>query len=188
MEVTNALLVALLFITILTIGIGNVLIAIGTIIDRRSILQLDWMLGSWIFILLLLHLDLFWLTLTILEIENWGFSGFVYTVLGPMLLFLASHLLVSTPEDEIQGFSRSHYLAFERSFFAVLSLAMIWEVGLDATIGDGLTAESVWSLAGFALFATLATTKNERVHAAGTALAWVLLLALFVMRGMGAFA
>ena len=187
MEVTNALLVALLFITILTIGIGNVLIAIGTIVDRRSILQLDWILGSWIIILLLLHLDLFWLTLTILEIENWGFGGFVYTVLGPMLLFIASHLLVSSPEPDVPGYSRSHYLAIERRFFAVLSLAMIWEVGLDATIGDGLTSESIWSLAGFVLFAFLAATRNERVHAAGTALAWVLLLILFALRGTEIF-
>ena len=38
----------------------------------------------------MLHLDLFWNTLEILSVEEWSFAEFLYIVLGPVLLLLAT--------------------------------------------------------------------------------------------------
>lgn len=72
MEITNALLVAMMFVVLLTIGIGNIIMALAALVDRRTPIKPDAIHTSWVVLLLLVHFNLFWHVLDILTvaIEN----------------------------------------------------------------------------------------------------------------------
>jgi hypothetical protein len=57
MEVTNALLVAMMFVMILSIGIGNILLSLPPLIDRDSGPPIHWIPVSWLVLLLLRHVE-----------------------------------------------------------------------------------------------------------------------------------
>lgn len=188
MEVTTALLVAIMFITIVTAGIVNIITAITTIFEQIGKKPLDWVLISWIILLLLIHLNLFWETIIILEEEEWSFAEFLFVLLGPMLLFLTSGLILTYSADGIPTFSRAHYVEVERRFFSGLCLLMIWALGAEFIFGKGAISNAAGDLASLILFGILAASRNERIHAALTVVAWILILTLFVLQARGAIA
>jgi hypothetical protein len=182
MEITNALLVVIMFVILLSLGIGNVLTAIVTVVDRRTQLRIDWFHASWMVLLLLAALSLFWHSLTLLDIEEWQFKGFVYVVAGPILLFFASGLLL--PSDAAATDLRTHYLAVSPQFFGALALLQLWVIGVDMVLGHGLTTGGMFNAAVAVIALVLATSKRTEVHAVGTALAWALYLTAATLRGL----
>lgn len=183
MAPTNALLVALMFVTLLTIGIGNILSAIASFFDHRIELKLDWIHATWIMILLLIHLNLFWHALVLLEQEQWVFGWFLYILVGPMLLFVASQLILAEPGEDVPNYSRAHYLGVATRLFSVLALLSVWVVGLDVFLGDGIKSDTAWNLVGIVLFVILAVWKHERVHASLTVVTGILIILMFALRG-----
>ncbi len=186
MEITNALLVVIMFVILLSLGIGNVLTAIVTVVDRRTPLRIDWFHASWMVLLLLVALTLFWHSLSLLDVEEWQFRGFVYVVAGPILLFFASGLLL--PSDPEATDLRTHYLAVRPQFFGALALVQLWVIGVDMVLGHGFTSAGLFNAAAVAIALVLATSKRTEVHAVGTALAWALYLTAATLRGLNVIA
>ena len=94
MDITQSLLVAMMFIILLSLGIGNILMGLAASLQHRVQLQTHWIPTSWHVLLLLEMFDLFWHTLDVLAVENWAFVAFVYITTGPILLFLATSLML----------------------------------------------------------------------------------------------
>ena len=92
MEISNSLLVAMMFVMILSIGIVNILASLASTIDYRTNQGHKGICISWIILLLLAHFNLFWHTIEIMSIGTWGFVGFLYIVTGPILIFLQATL------------------------------------------------------------------------------------------------
>ena len=185
MEVTSGLLVAMMFIMVLSIGIGNILMSFPPLLDGRVKIAVGRTQLSWLVLLLLIHLRLFWHALLLLDVENWGFEGLLYTVGGPILLLLATSMLLPDPsrsvEDPIADFIQS-----ARRGFLLLSLVMAWQVGFDQIFGTGLGPVTLWNGAAIILFFVLASSGSPRVHGVGAVAAWALFLSLLVARGVGA--
>ena len=55
MELSSSLLVAIMFVVLLSIGIGNILMSLAAMVDRRSPLTASRMHISWIVLLLLIY-------------------------------------------------------------------------------------------------------------------------------------
>lgn len=184
MEITNALLVAMMFITLLAIGISNIVMALASLFDKRSPLKPDGYHTSWVVILLLLHFNLFWHVLDILSLENWVFLEFLYVVSGAILIFFATHILLP---DAASGTTdlRAHYFDVRRQFFGLLALLMVWIVGVDFLLGSGWTSAATLNLIGFVLFVVMASTSQHRVHAICTAITWLFLLVSLSAKGVG---
>jgi hypothetical protein len=181
-EITNSLLVAIMFVILLSLGIGNVLTAIVTVVDRRTPLRIDWFHASWMLLLLLVALSLFWHTLSLLEHEEWQFEAFLYVVAGPILLFFASGLLL--PSDAEATDLRAHYLAVSPQFFGAVALLQLWVIGVDLLLGYGFTVGGALNAVALAVVLVLAVSKRTSLHAACTALAWVLFLTAAMLRGL----
>lgn len=188
MEITTAVLVAIMFITILTVGIVNIITAIGSIFEQTDKKLLDWILISWIILLLLIHLNLFWETLTILEQQDWSFVEFLFVLIGPMLLLLTSGFILPDNKEGGATFLRTEHLQVERRFFSGLCLLMIWGLGVEFILGKGDTSNAVGDFAGLVLFGILAVSRNERIHTALTVVAYILILTLFALQGIGTIA
>jgi len=186
MEISNGLLVAILFITLLGLGIAHVVMAAAAVVagDRES--RPDGLLAAWTVLLLLVYLELFWHTLDLLNVEEWAFGGFLYVILGPMLLFFATNVLLpgaSVPEG---ASAREHYLSASARFFGLLALVQVWIIGVDQLLGIGFTTATALTAAAAVLAAVLASTRRVRVHVVGTTVAAVLFVAGFIIPGAGA--
>lgn len=185
MDITNALLVAMMFIVLLTIGIGNIVMGLAALVDRRSPLRPDGYHTSWTIIVLLLHFNLFWHVIDILRIETWVFPEFLYVILGALLMFFATHILLPDASSEAVDL-RVHYFDVHRQFFSFLALLMLWIVGVDFLLGSGMTSAGIINLVGAALFGGMALTSQRGVHTAGTAIAWLFCALMLGAKGSGA--
>ena len=122
MELTHAFLVSIMFVIVLSMGIATLLTTLAAVISRKSVQQIDRIHLGWIILLLLTHLSLFWHTQSILNVEKWGFFGFVYTIAGPILLFLASSIMVPDDANEDSTELGGFYFRVSTKFFRVLAL------------------------------------------------------------------
>jgi hypothetical protein len=187
MEVSSSLLVAIMFITILSIGISNILMALPALVERPAGFEIGRLHLSWILLLLLMHLDLFWQVLLLLEREDWAFAGFVYTVTGPILLLLATSILLPDPGQAFDD-SFSRFRAGARQAFVLLGLTMLWVLGMDAIFGSGLEWEGLWNVAAAGVFALVAQSTSAHVNAIGSGIAWAIFIGAGVARAFGALA
>jgi hypothetical protein len=184
MEVSSSLLVAMMFVMVLSIGIGNILMGLSSLLSQRSPREIDWLPTSWVLLLLLQHLNMFWHTLTILEAEEWGFGGFLYVVTGPILLFLATSLLLADPVYAGPSDARAHYFRVARRFFSIMAVLMLWMIGVDFALGSGFTAAGLWNASLVAVFLVLANSTALRLHVTLTGVTWVLSLSLLISRAL----
>jgi len=125
---------------------------------------------------------MFWHTLAILKAEEWGFGGFLYVVTGPILLFLATSLLLADPVYAGPSDAQEHYFRVARRFFSILAVLMLWMIGVDFVLGSGFTAAGLWNAGLVVLFLFLANSQAVRLHVTSTGVTWVLLLSLLIAR------
>jgi hypothetical protein len=183
MDISNGLLVAILFVTLLGLGIAHVVMAMAGVIGGDRDKRPDALLAAWAILLLLLYLKLFWHTLELLDVEQWAFGGFLYVVLGPILLFFATSVLLPGAAVPESVSAREHYLSVSRRFFGLLALLQVWIIGVDQLLGSGFTLASALNAAAAVLFALLASNRGIRIHAVLTALAAALFVVAFLVPG-----
>ena len=185
MEISNALLVAMMFIVLLTTSICNILMALAATVDKRSPVRANAMHTGWVILLLLIHFNLFWHVLDILTVEEWKFLEFLYIEAGAINIFLATYVLL--PDASINTMDvRGHYFDVRRQFFGLLGLMMIWTVGVDLLFGDGFTSAHGLNLVGLVLFIIMASSSKIWVHRIGTGVAWILFAVMLTASGSGA--
>jgi hypothetical protein len=185
MEITSGLLVALLFVTLLGLGIANVVAAMAGVVGGDRERRPDGLLAAWTVLLLLVYLELFWHTVDLLNVAEWQFTGFLYVILGPILLFFATNVLLpgaSVPEGVS---AREHYLSSSSRFFGLLALVQVWIIGVDQLLGSGFTTATALTAAAAVLVAVLASTRRTAVHVVGTVVAAVLFVVGFIIPGAG---
>lgn len=186
MEINHALLVAMMFVVVLTLGITNILMAFSEIADRRSSVTVHPMPFVWLLLLLGFHLELFWQSLDILAVENWSFGGFVVVLAGPIVLFLATNVLLPRAESETRDASREHYLRAARQFFLLMSLVAAWLLGTELIFGGGMSVTAAWNTVYGAVLVTLAMVPRPGFHAVATVFMGVTLPIYWLFQGFGA--
>jgi hypothetical protein len=172
----------MMYVMVLSIGIGNLLMGLSSLLNERSPREFDWLPTSWLLLLLLQHLNLFWYTLDIIEVDEWGFGGFLYIVTGPTLLFLSASLLLADPALSGPSEPRTHYFRVAGKFFSILGLLMLWMIGADFVLGTGFTRASFWNAAFLVLFVMLGRSRAPGLHTSTTTAVWALTLSLLVFR------
>ena len=183
MESSQGGLVAIMFVTILVFGIAALISNLSSILNAGLFRALDPKIVSWIFLTLLIHLNLFWETVTIQNQEEWPFHSFLFLITGPILLYFATQTLLSRQNSDDMAFTSSHYRAVSRRFFLILAALMVWAITLEFALGDGTLNSAFADLSALILFVALATVDSERLHAGLTVVAWFLILALVMLTG-----
>lgn len=185
MEVSSAMLVALMFVGLLSIGIANILMGLAAMLDNRAKISFDWIFASWIILLLLICFDLFWDTTVILAREEWGFAGFLLIVLGPILVIFGGQVVLPDP-SRFEGLDlKAHFASESRDFFILLALLETWQISVDLLIGNGFGAVNAGNVATAALMVGLALTKRQDIHRAGAVIAWLIFLVGVSLRVSG---
>lgn len=181
MDNPTTLLVAIMFVTILAMAIGNILMTCAEIAGGRRRPMPERIQLSWIFLMLFALLSLFWETTLLLDVEKWLFIEFLYVIAGPMVLLFASSVIIAPPHDEQIGESHSHYIELSGRFFFMLALHEVWILGLDYWYASFNTI-SLINAAMLCLFLVLAVSSSLRVHVIGASLVWAGYIVALVLR------
>ena len=187
-DLNTTTLVAIMFVMILSMAIANVLGALVHVVNRLMDRSTDWTYTSWMVLLLLMCLNLFWQTQELVELETPGFWTFIYIILGPVLLFLASSIHAPAEEKETSEQRRAHYLAASPRFFSLLAVSQLWILALDVVWEGGLTPSGFSILGAVGLLTVMANAQSVRVHAIGSGVAWVLFVGTAVLENAGVIA
>ena len=185
MEVSSALLVAMMFVVLLTIGIGNILMSLASMVDRRSPVSASGIHISWIVLLLLVYFSLFWHTVDVLSVEEWTFGEFLYVILGPVLILFASQVLLPNPSDPDAGELNERYFEVSRPFFLLLAASQLWVNGVDLLLKGGLTRWGLMNGVAAVLALILAFSRKRTVHLSLMIAMWLLFLTAWLVRSLG---
>ena len=180
MEFTSSVLVLFMFVIILSLAIASLLSAAAEVVNRRSDVRVHWLHANWMLLLLLFLFNLFWHSVDLLAIEEWGFGGFVFINAGAILIFFAAAVLLPGPLQEEET-AETAYFAMSRQFFLLVALASAWLVAVDLIYAGGYTTSAVFNSIGAGLGVLLALSRQVKVHAGGTMLAWVLTIGQLIL-------
>jgi len=184
-EFSSALLVAIMFVVLLSIGIGNILMSLASMVDRRSPATASRMHISWIVLLLLVYFSLFWHTLDVLSVENWTFAEFLYVMLGPVLILFASQVLLPHSTSTDAGELNERYFEVSRPFFLFLAASQLWVNGVDLVLKDGLTRAGAMNGVAAVIALVLAFSHSRTVHLPLTIAMWLLFLVVWIVPSLG---
>lgn len=183
MEVTNSLLVVMMFIVLLGLGIGNVLMTLASIVNRRVEVKVSRLHVSWLVLLLLTYFNFFWESLVILDVNDWVFESFIYVMAGPIALLFATSVLTTYGDDMTD--LDANYTGVAPQFFLLMALVQAWSVGVDPVLGVGLSSATVVNIMFGAVCLLLMMSKSLQVHRIGTIVAWIVFLGAALARGTG---
>ena len=185
MDISYTLIVALMFITILSFGFANILSSIAKIVNKQNNIFVSAVHLSWILLLLIIHFNLAWQAVLISTYKSWSYDTFLFIELGPILAFLTTRILApSESNDKEPETLISKYLHLSKQFFLILALIQVWAIGIDLVLGLGFTGSAVFNLLLFILAIILMKVKNYQIHIYGGAIAWTLYLTAILLRSI----
>lgn len=183
MEVSPSLLVAIMFVTILSMGIANLLVGLSSLVDRRTNLKPFGVHTGWVVLLLLIYLNQFWNLFSIFEITSWQFLDFLLALSGPVILFFATSVILPQATNEDAGDMRAHYFNVSRQFFQYMALLQIWAAVTDLLLLQNLRPLTIVNGLFFVFFLALATNAKEKLHRTALGVAWTLFVVMMALQG-----
>ena len=110
------------------------------------------------------HLLLWWSILGLRSAGNINFLTFLYLLIGPVLLYLCTSIMIPNVKDDTVDV-RAEYYGFRKVFFSILTAFWLWAIFVWPIFGHGFAPTvpliSVWLL----ISLTLLITDNPKVHA-----------------------
>jgi hypothetical protein len=183
MELSNTMLVAIMFATILTLGVANLLGTLAATVSVGAAAWADRLHLSWIVLFLLMHLNMFWHTSDVVS-QEWGFGGFLYVIAGPILMFFSTQtLLAGSASEKVEP--REAFLAVAPRFFRMFAVVQLWILGADAALGRGFTSAGAINVAILLGVLVLSASRESRHHVAGVWIAGLLFVGSLALRGLG---
>jgi hypothetical protein len=155
---------------VLALGMTRVLAGIGDMMQARSRRHIYWVHAVWIANVFLFLVVAWWIFYRWRNQQPWTFFLFIFVLISPTILYLASLLLFPREGavDESVDY-KTHYYANHRAFFILLALFVPIDVmdtllkGVPHFLEQGLTyiVSSTLYLTGLTI---AAVTRNERYH------------------------
>jgi hypothetical protein len=155
---------------VLALGMTRVLAGVGEMLQARSRRRIYWVHAVWILNLFLYLVVAWWIFYRWRNQQTWTFFLFVFVLISPTILYLASLLLFPREgaRDEAVNY-KTHFYANHRAFFILLGL--FGPVDLVDTLLKGVPhflAQGPTYIVSLVLYvsglAIAAITRNERFH------------------------
>ena len=155
---------------ILALGMTRVLAGVGEMLQARSRRRVYWVHAIWIINVFLYLVVAWWIFYRWRNQQPWTFFLFIFVLISPTLLYLASLLLFPREGDVDSALDyKTHYYANHRAFFILFALfapvdivdSLLKGVPHFLNLGLSYIVINVLFLAGLV---TAAITRNERYH------------------------
>src|SRR4029453_5265285 len=155
---------------ILALGMTRVLGGVGEMLQARSRRRVYWVHAVWIVNLFLYLVIAWWIFYRWRDQQPWTFYLFLFVLISPTILYLASLLLFPREGDVDTAIDyKAHYYANHRAFFILFAFFAPVDI-IDSLLKGGphfLALGPIYLLRGF-LFSTglitAAVTRSERYH------------------------
>lgn len=183
MDNINTLLVAFMFITILTLGIAGVLTELAEVVRNVARRDRDKLLVGWALLLLFTYFTLFWHTADITLLEEWDFWLFLFVETGPVLLLFGTQIMLGALAADPEGEQDS--AVHQSRFFVIFALLQAWSIAAGFVLGVGFAVASATDAVALVTCLVLAASKNRTVHYAGLAVIWLSYIASAVFDTVG---
>jgi hypothetical protein len=155
---------------IIALGMTRVLAGVGEMLQARAQHRIYWVHATWIVNLFVCLVVTWWIFYRWRNQQSWTFYLFVFVLISPTIMYLASMLLFPREGSGDESIDyKAHYYANHRAFFAIFSLFAVIDVadtllkGIPHFLALG-TPYIISSLLYFVGMLTAAITKNERCH------------------------
>ena len=131
----------------------------------------------------LLHILLWWTLWIVRDIEHFNLLQYLYLLSGPIILYLATSLLV--PDVDDGGIDlRMHYYRMRQLFFTVMSLFWLWAI-FSWPVIKGMVAPTLPILGTYlGISLVLRFTDKPGVHAVLVVAGWLVLIVFVALFGM----
>ena len=155
---------------ILALGMTRVLAGVGEMLQARSRRHIYWVHAVWIINLFLYLVIAWWIFYRWRNQQPWRFYLFVFVLISPTILYLASILLFPREADVDRASNyKSHYYANHRAFFILFALFSPVDIvdSLLKGVPHFLQLGPIYFISNSLYFAgmvTAAITRNERYH------------------------
>ncbi|MGB6640279.1 MAG: hypothetical protein WBG67_05855 [Thermoanaerobaculia bacterium] len=169
---------AVMFAVLLGMGVVRLITAVGEMVKHRAQVRPYWLHGAWLSLLLLLYFHVWWSFWEFRLATNWNYLTYLFLLGGPVALSAATNILIPDLGSEPDIDSRGYYYRVHRSFFATMSVAVVWGMSIYPVIFGQLDPVLEWLLLFLAVTVTLAVTASTTVHAVLTVVAWILIAIL----------
>ena len=171
-----------MFVTILSMGIGNILVSLADIFNHATPSRRDRVHVGWIVLVLIIHFNLFWHTREILNLDDWRFPGFLMAMAGPVLMFFATSILLTDPPENRKPDLNSFFIGLGRRFFLMMALLQGWIVLVGYNLSGGFVTTDLVNITLAVVALVLAARKDDKIQTAGVFIAWGLVLVSGVFR------
>jgi len=182
MENETTLLAGFMFITIITIGLGNLLLTLSDIVTGQTKTLPSATHLAWMVLLLLGYFGFYWDTTYVLKIETWNYTGFVAFLSGPVLLLFATNLLSRVPSQDQDA--KEFYISQSDRFFALMIGVQVWVVGLDIFF-ESSTIHTWIDIAIGATYALLIASGSYKLHSGVVWVMAMLMIGRMVLEATG---
>jgi hypothetical protein len=155
---------------ILALGMTRVLGGVGEMLQARSRRRIYWVHAIWIFNVFIYLVIAWWIFYRWRNQQTWTFFLFVFVLVSPTVLYLASLLLFPRESDVNLAIDyKTHYYANHRAFFILFALfapvdivdSLLKGVPHFLDLGPQYIVINVLYCVGLI---TAAITRNERYH------------------------
>jgi hypothetical protein len=180
MEVSTSILVALMFVTLLSMGIGNIINTLSSVIEKGKESGYTFIQVGWFVLLLMTSFNMFWHTLELLAKDDWKFIAFLYMMVGPIILYFASSILISSKDtqrkSEVESGIRSHFLI-------AVFLLQVWIITVDIILGDNEVQFNIFNIILSVILIVLINTSKIAIQRYGIIISLALVFIAIILRG-----
>jgi hypothetical protein len=175
-----------LYSIIIGIGMSQILVAVGHILQTDKAIRLYWIHTAWAFLIFLLHIFVWFNAWEYRAIETWEFSQFLIFLSVPVILFIASVITFPDIYQEKEYDLRDYYYA-SSGWLHALSAVLI----VIVSINESMLLDQqlfVWQngirVVAFLVLLVGFPSRHPRVHASQViALYGLLSISAWVFRG-----
>lgn len=155
---------------VLALGMTRVLAGVGEMLQARSRRRIYWVHAVWIVNVFIYLVIAWWVFYRWRYQQPWTFFLFVFVLISPTILYLASLLLFPREGAADQSINyKTHFYANHRAFFIILALyapvdladSLLKGVSHFLALGPVYLASLTLFLVGITI---AAITRNERYH------------------------
>lgn len=186
MEISHTLIVALMYVTVLSFGLASILTSLSLIIKRGNDINVSFSHLNWLLILLLVHFNMVWHAVLFTNIEAWSYHSFLLIVLGPTLAFFSSSILAPEPNANASTESlQDSYFSFIRLFLVLYGTIQAWAIAADFILDRGTTGSAAFNIALLLIALILYLSRSTNIHTASIYLIWLIYITSIALRSTG---
>jgi hypothetical protein len=179
MEITQGVFTFIVSLAAVINGLGIVRIVAGAgdYFRRSESLEVNhyWVYSLVALFQLLAHVLIWWALLGLRDVGSINFLQYLYLLLGPTLLFLATSMLIpDVTENKVD--LRAEYSRLRKPYYTLLAIFWVWSMAIWPVFGYPMAPTWKFAACWLAIMIILRLTENAKVHAVLVSATWLLLI------------